>query len=72
MKCVKGTGLLPEPYENEVFRTSDKNAAELVSSGVFRYASKAEWKAGGRMCSGPQDHAPNSIHPRRGWANKRR
>ncbi len=69
MKCVKGM------KSGEVFRTSERHAAEIVrlSDPGFKYVPKAEWKAQGRKRSGPQDHAPNSIHPRRvGGAMKKK
>lgn len=59
MKCVRGM------ISGEVFRTSEGHAATLVMHKLFEYVSKAVWKASGRKRSGPQDHAPNSVHPRR-------
>jgi len=66
MKCI-------EEIEGEVyyvFRTSDRHARKLVLSGVYRYMPKSSWKTGGRKRMGPQDHEPNSIHPRKGWGNR--
>jgi len=61
MKCVKNT------TSGNVSRTSDKHAAYLVSAWPeWSYSNKQEWKAGGRIRSGPQDGAPISVHPRAG------
>ena len=59
MKCVKGES-------GDVFRTTDRHAAALVLDGMFGYVTKAEWKTSGRKRSGYQDHAPSSVHPRKG------
>ncbi len=60
MKCIKGV------MSGEVFRTSERHAAELVLFNAFEYVPKAEWKRGGRKRSGPQDQRPSSVHPRAG------
>lgn len=69
MKCIKFFS------DGKIVRVSEAYAAKmclgLMPEGELAYyVSKAEWKAGGRKRSGPQDQASNSIHPRKGWANR--
>ena len=44
MKCIHSTTNPKEP----VLRVDDELADQAVRSGRFRYASKEEWKKGGR------------------------
>ena len=64
MKCIRHI------ESGSMCQYSDNAAAALAEDDAFEYASKADWKAGGRVRSTVLHHAPNSIHPRKGWANR--
>ena len=66
MKCVGSC------KTGGTFRTSDRHAQELMLGLYHVYVSKAQWKADGRKREGPQDGAPSSIHPRKGWGGKKK
>jgi len=60
MKCVKNT------TSGNVSRTTNKHATYLVGAwDEWFYATKQEWKAGGRLRTGPQEE-PNKIGSKSG------
>ncbi len=60
MKCVKNS------TSGNVSRTTNKHAAHLVRAwDEWSYASKKEWKDGGRLRTGPQQE-PSKIGSKSG------